>query len=98
MIDQKVLANVCNEPAMCNCPICGAKPKQFQGDSPSHFVIKSEKCLEYGMQCLHYWMRTFEFLMKLGFKRIKNDTSLQEHGKILQNPKDIDSTFEYNNQ
>jgi hypothetical protein len=71
MIDQKVLGVIAKERACCNCPVCGATPTIIKNNDVTKFVVKFEKLLDFGMSSLHFWIRVFENLCNIGFRRLE---------------------------
>ena len=68
MLDQKVVGELTQQ-ANSNCPMCGATPTVIRKNDPSLFKVINEDFLDYGMSPLHYWMRCFEMVANLGFRR-----------------------------
>ena len=70
MNDQKVICNpaACDCLGMANCPLCRATPTMVLKNQVKKFVIKNRDWLRFGISDLHYLIRSFENLFKLGFR------------------------------
>lgn len=71
-IDGKVLATFTESSSCQVCPLCHAKPSEFnklQNISNGKFNVISEDYLDYGLLPLHTQMRVFECLLKISYKK-----------------------------
>ena len=69
MHDQKITGALCNNPSMQKCPFCMATPTMIMNDEVHQFEIKKPEFLKFGLSPLHFRMRAFENICKMGFNR-----------------------------
>ena len=69
MHDQKITGSLCNNLSMQKCPFCFATPSMIQNDEVHNFKIKNPQFLHFGLSPLHFRMRAFENICKMGFNR-----------------------------
>ena len=67
MIDGKVLNVLTKNPSSSNCPICHKTSRQMSNNS-GDFVPK-DGCLHYGILPLHFGIRSFELIYKIGYRQ-----------------------------
>jgi hypothetical protein len=67
MIDGKILS-FCTGSASCKCPLCLASSKMMSKKGRK-FQIKNPSNLGYGIATLHFLLRSFEFVLKIGFNQ-----------------------------
>lgn len=70
MIDGKALAAITKTASKQRCCICGVTPSQVNklDDTETRFKPK-EGSLVYGMSVLHLWIRAFEWLLHVSYRR-----------------------------
>lgn len=83
IIDGKVLNVLTETPSYQTCPICGATPNDFLSthDLTSEKFKPKEDHLRYGISPLHCCLRSFEFFVHLGYKKMVKKWQ-------IRNPKD----------
>jgi hypothetical protein len=70
LIDGKVLNHITNTNSMQRCPLCGARPSEFNDISRINsdaFPVPQHN-LVYGVSPLHAWIRFFECCLKISYK------------------------------
>jgi hypothetical protein len=67
MIDGKVLNVLTNNPSSSNCPICHKTSRQMASNSGDS--TPKEGCLHYGISPLHFGIRSFELIYKIGYRQ-----------------------------
>jgi hypothetical protein len=83
VIDGKVLSVVTGTTSQQVCPLCGAKPSQFNrlvnaNDQP-HVPLDR---LKYGLSPLHAWIRCLEFCLNLGYRNVEGLMCWRVDGQI----------------
>jgi hypothetical protein len=70
LLDGKCFA-ILNDCSMQSCPICKRKPKEFNNLKIWYDEDKNDKeALKFGIAPLHLWIRIFECLLNVGYKKI----------------------------
>lgn len=91
LIGGKVLNILTNTKSSQACPICGAKPTQFQSEQFDSKTFQSrEHTLQYGISPLHSWIRLFECILHIGYRidiqiwQIRGDKNKEKFQKRKQ--------------
>jgi hypothetical protein len=67
MIDGKVLNELTKNPASSSCPICHKTSRQMS--NPDQEFTPKPGTLEYGASILHFGLRSFEAIVKIGYRQ-----------------------------
>ena len=68
MFDGKVINALTNTNYSAKCNICGAGPKEINNLSIFRGLPCDEQALKLGLSSLHAWIRSFEYILHLGYK------------------------------
>ena len=70
LIDGKVLSTITNTKSMQSCPICHAKPKQFNdlSNRDKGTFIPNPNSLQFGISPLHAWIRLLELILNIAYR------------------------------
>ena len=68
MLDGKAVNALTDTKSSQSCNVCGAKPSEMNKLEVIRGKSVSERTLKLGLSSLHCWMRTFEYILHLGYK------------------------------
>ena len=69
MFDGKVINALTDSPSTQSCNVCGAKPTEMNNLELVRSKKVSEGALKLGVSSLHSWIRTFEYLLHVGYRK-----------------------------
>ena len=93
MFDGKVVNALTDTKSTQSCNICGCKPSEVNNLKLVRSKPVDEDVLQYGLSILHFWLRSFTYVLNLGYKgdikKFKAETpeqklSVQERKKKIQ--------------
>lgn len=94
MVDGKICNALTETTSTQKCYICGATPKTMSFDNATTFKPAIQEQYGFGLSTLHAWIRSFEFLLHIGYKievkkwAVTNPTdkkSVESRKKEIQN-------------
>ena len=88
MFDGKVINSLTDTKSTQSCNVCGCKPKEMNDIDLVKKKPVNEKALKLGISNLHCWIRSFEFILHLGYKmEIQKFQARTEKEKLTVNLK-----------
>ncbi|KAG5671730.1 hypothetical protein PVAND_001910 [Polypedilum vanderplanki] len=93
MLDGKCVA-VLNDTLMQSCPVCKRKPKEFHNVAIWDEDKTNRSAIEYGFSVLHNWIRIFECLLHVGYKKVTKKSRSGNTDEVKTNKLIIQQRFE----
>ena len=69
MFDNKIVNFLTDTKSTASCNVCGAKPTDMNNIEEIYSRPVNEDACAYGLSTLHCWIRSFEYILHLGYKR-----------------------------
>ena len=96
MLDGKAVNALTDTASSQSCNVCGAKPKEMNNLKLIREKPASTRSLKLGLSSLHCWIRSFEFILHLGYK-MENKTflarSAEEKESVARRKAEIQRKF-----
>ena len=96
MLDGKAVNALTDTNSSQSCNVCGAKPKEMNNLKVIREKPASARSLKLGLSSLHCWIRSFEYILHLGYK-MENKTflakSVEEKESVVRRKAEIQRKF-----
>ena len=96
MLDGKAVNALTDTNSSQSCNVCGAKPREMNNLKVIREKPASARSLKLGLSSLHCWIRSFEYILHLGYK-MENKTfqskSAEEKESVVRRKAEIQRKF-----